>query len=72
MKDETKNKLILQLLPAVAARTSGTKPSGPEDLKQYWKDCIAEAGALAELYEESIAPKPAPVATPIATTKTNE
>jgi hypothetical protein len=54
MKSDIKNKLILQLLPAVASRNAGTKPSGPEELKQFWNDCLNEAGALAELYEQHI------------------
>lgn len=54
MKTDIKNKLIIQLLPAVSARNSGTKPSSKEELKQFWKDCLSEADALSELYEEHI------------------
>ncbi len=54
MKADIKNKLILQLLPAVASRNAGTKPASADELRQFWNDCLNEAGALAELYEKHI------------------
>lgn len=57
MKSEVRNKLILQLLPAVASRNAGAKPASKEELKQFWQDCLGEAGALAELYEQHITAK---------------
>lgn len=58
MKDETKNKLILQLLPAVACRNLGFKTPSQHELRSYWTDCLDEANALAELYEKFITPEP--------------
>jgi hypothetical protein len=54
MKPDVKNKLILQLLPAVASRNAGTKPSSADELRQFWNDCLAEADSLSELYEKHI------------------
>lgn len=54
MKPDVKAKIIIQLLPAVAARNGATKPASAEELKQFWNDCLAEAGSLAELYEKHI------------------
>lgn len=54
MKPDVRNKLILQLLPAVASRNAGIRPTSKEELRQFWKDCLSEADALSELYEEHI------------------
>jgi hypothetical protein len=58
MKPDIKNKLILQLLPAIASRNIGFKPASQEELRSYWTDCLNEANALAELYEKFITPEP--------------
>lgn len=58
MKPDIKNKLILQLLPAVACRNLGFKTPSQHELRSYWTDCLNEAAALAELYEKFITPEP--------------
>lgn len=58
MKPDIKNKLILQLLPAVACRNLGFKTPSQHELRSYWTDCLNEAAALAELYEKFIIPEP--------------
>ena len=58
MKPDIKNKLILQLLPAVACRNLGFKTPSQHELRSYWTDCLNEASALAELYEKFITPEP--------------
>lgn len=58
MKPDIKNKLILQLLPAVACRNLGFKSPSQHELRSYWTDCLNEASALAELYEKFITPEP--------------